>query len=51
MDVLQIFADYFEVFKNVTIKLFEQWDKVETVANRAIKFMENFSLELIERFL
>lgn len=51
MNILNQLLDVFNVFKNMTIGLIGQWEKGETVANRAIKFMENFSLELIERFL
>lgn len=51
MDIFNISLDFFHVFRDMAIDLIKQWDKVEIVANRAIKFMENFTLELVDRFL
>ena len=40
---------YTKVFADVTIKLFEQWDTVETVAREFIQMLQNVSLALIEK--
>lgn len=49
MDFFEIFLDYFNVFKNVTMKLFDQWDTVEVVATRFVAFMENLSMAILQR--
>ena len=45
MDLLS----YLKVFEEVSIKLFEQWDHIETVATNFIKMVESISLALIEK--
>ncbi len=49
MDIFEIFLDYFNVFKNVVIKLFDQWDTVEVVATRFVSLMENLSMAILQR--
>ena len=45
MDLLS----YLKVFEEVSIKLFEQWDQIETVATNFIKMVESVSLALIAK--
>ena len=49
MDIFNISLDFFHIFRDMTIDLFNQWDKVEIVAQRFIQYMEAFTLEIISR--
>ena len=49
MDILNISLDFFHIVRDMTIDLFNQWDKVEIVAQRFIQYMEAFTLEIISR--
>ncbi len=49
MEFFDIFMDYFNVVKDTTIKLIEQWDVVEDVAKRFVALMENLSMAILQR--
>lgn len=49
MEIFDIFMDYFNVAKDTTIKLIEQWDLVEDVAKRFVILMENLSMAILQR--
>ena len=49
MNILNVFLEYSDIFKNISVKLFEQWDKVEDVVTRAIQLTENLAMAIFQR--
>ncbi len=49
MNILNVFLEYSDIFKNISVKLFEQWDKVEDVFTRAIQLTENLAMAILQR--
>lgn len=49
MNILNVFLEYSDIFKNISVKLFEQWDKVEDVVTRAIQLTENLAMAILQR--